>query len=380
VETNNRVWRAEIKPSDPAAWFDNYRKMMVDYAKVAQEAGASMFVIGTEMASMTAPQYTNEWIEIIDAVRAVYSGPLTYAAIDQEATKIQFWDKLDYIGVDAYFPMTSSNTPTVAELVDAWIKPSPIWWTNNLHNGLSTVDFYKTLSEQWGKKVIFTEIGYGSYDGSNKDPGTGVGSNTVDHQEQVDLYNALYQVMENHGGQWLDGAFLWQYHPFATEQEARNAGVSPLDFTTQWKPANAVVTEHYSSPAHTTGITRAGTADANKLDGGYHNDTVSGAGGNDTLWGGAGSDMLSGGTGADRFDFGARSGADTITDFEVAVANEVIAIARNVNGTTLSTFEQLMARTTTVGVDSVIDLGGGHSIKLAGVTKAQLSANDFLFI
>ena len=58
----------------------------------------------------------------------------------------------------------------------------------------------------------------------------------------------------------------------------------------------------------------------------------------------------------------------------------MIAIARNANGTALSSFEQLIAHTSTVGTDTVIDLGGGNSLKLAGVTKAQLSANDFLFI
>lgn len=378
VETDNRVWRAEIAPTNPSLWFDNYRAMMVEYAKVAQAAGADMFVIGTEMKSMTVAQYTSEWNEIIDAVRAVYSGPVTYSSTDSEAAQVQFWDKLDYIGINSYFPMTTSNNPTVDQLIDAWVKKSPIWYTDNIHQGMSTIDYHKSIADKWGKKVIYTEVGYGSYDGANKDPGTGTGSSTVDYQEQVDLYKALYHVMENCGGQWLDGAFLWQFHPFA--DPTADAGVPQLDFTFQGKPANAVVTEHYSSPAHVTGITRIGTASADKLDGGYHNDTVSGAGGNDTIWGGAGHDMLSGGAGADRFEFGSRSGNDTVSDFDVSVTTEVIAIAKNVNGLELTTFTQLMARTTTVGADSVVDLGSGNSLKLAGVTKAQLTANDFIFI
>jgi len=382
VETDNRVWRAEIQPTDPKLWFANYKNMMVEYAKVAQEAGASMFVVGTEMKSMTDPTkvcsdgltYTQKWGEIIDAVRAVFSGKVTYAATDEEALKLQFWDKVDYIGVDAYFSMTNSNTPTVQELIDSWIKPATNWNSQQIYGTTSVVDTWKHLSETWGKKVIFTEIGYGSYDGVNKSPGWIAGS-TVDQQEQKDCYEALYHVMKNYGGQWLDGAFLWSY-----QTNLDPVYLPPTDYTTQGKLADAVIKAGYSSPAHVTGVVWNGTSANDKLDGGYNNDTLNGGAGSDTLWGGAGHDVLNGGTGADRFTFGARSGNDTIQDFEVAQAGEVIAITKNVNGLSLTTFDQLMARTTMVGTDTVIDLDGGNTIKLAGVDKAMLNSSHFLFI
>jgi hypothetical protein len=31
-------------------------------------------------------------------------------------TKVPFWNELDYIGIDAYFPLSDAVTPTVAEL------------------------------------------------------------------------------------------------------------------------------------------------------------------------------------------------------------------------------------------------------------------------
>nr|WP_244627528.1 hypothetical protein [Microvirga tunisiensis] len=173
------------------------------------------------------------------------------------------------------------------------------------------------ISEQYGKKVIFTEVGYKSMDGANKDPGVFGGSGTYDPQEQVDCYEALYKVMENYGGQWLAGSFLWSYYSFEnpmTPVEEGGRGVPWTDYTTQHKPANAVVTAHYSSPAHVTGLVWNGTSSADKLDGGYHNDTLNGAGGNDILWGGdghdrlnsaEGNDVLTGGFGDDILDGGA---------------------------------------------------------------------------
>jgi serralysin len=302
VETVDRQWRAILEPSDPEAWFASYKAMMVEYAKVAQEAGAAMLCVGTEMVSMTDPTkvcsdgktYTEKWVEIIDAVRAEYSGKVTYAATYDEVVKVGFWDAVDYIGVDAYIPSSTINDPTVDQIVEAWTKPhfNP-WIRDTLYGGKSVVDYYKALSEQYGKKVIFTEVGYRSKDGANKDPGWFGGDGTYDPQEQVDCYTALFKVMENYGGQWLAGSFLWSYYSFANPME--EMGVAWTDYTTQHKPANGTVTEHYSNPAHVTGLVWNGTAAANKLDGGYHNDTLVGAGGNDRLWGGAGHDRLDGG-------------------------------------------------------------------------------------
>jgi serralysin len=244
VETDPvRVWRAEFSPTDPKAWFDSYKAMMVEYAKVAQLAGAEMICVGTEMNSMIDPTkvcsdgktYTQKWAEIIDAVRAVYSGKVTYAATYDTVQKVGFWDKVDFIGVDAYIPSSTVNNPTVDQIVDAWVKPHfNSWVRDTLHGGKSVVEYYKALSEQYGKKVIFTEVGYKSMDGANKDPGVFGGSGTYDPLEQVDCYEALYKVMENYGGQWLAGSFLWSYYSFENPMTERD--VPWTDYTRSTNP------------------------------------------------------------------------------------------------------------------------------------------------
>jgi serralysin len=325
-------WRAKIAPSDPKTWFANYKAMMVDYAKAAQAGGASMFVVGTEMRSMTDPtkvcsdniSYTQKWGEIIEAVRTVFSGKVTYAATDDEALRLQFWDKLDYIGVDAYFSMAVDGTldPTVQQLIDSWIKPPVNWNSQQVYGTTSVVDTWKHLSEQWGKKVIFTEIGYAAYNGTNQSPGW-LRDLPEDLGEQRDCYEALYHVMQNYGGQWLDGAFLWSYQT-TTDPDY----VKSNDYTPQGKPANLIITAGYSGPEHVAGITQNGNAEANKLDGGYHNDVLNGAGGRDVLWGGAGHDVLNGGADNDALDGG--SGTNTAV-FSGARADYVIT--RNSDGT-----------------------------------------------
>ncbi|WP_210497298.1 glycoside hydrolase family 113 [Microvirga antarctica] len=296
VESGDGTWRAEIAPSDPNLWFANYKAMMLQYAALAQETHAPLFCIGTEMKSMSGAAYRDKWVDLIDSIRGVYDGQITYAATYDEAKSVSFWDKVDLIGVDAYVPLTTSNAPTVDQLVKAWTETPVNDYVKTIYQGKSVVETYQALSEQYGKKILFTEVGYRSLDGTNKDPGVWSGNGTVDQQEQTDAYEALFKVMTTYGGQWLDGAFLWSYHPF---EHPTDAGIHTDDYTTQDKPANAVIVANYSSPAHVTGLTRTGTASGDKLDGGYHNDVLNGAGGNDVLWGGAGHDLLNGGDGND---------------------------------------------------------------------------------
>ena len=296
VETLTGDWRATIEPTDLTLWFANYKAMMLQYAQLAQETGAPMLCIGTEMKSLSGA-YRDNWVDLIDSIREVYDGLITYAATYDEAAHVTFWDKVDYIGVDAYVPLTYSNDPSVDDMVRAWTETPVNEYIKNIYGGKSVVEYYKALSEQYGKKMIFTEVGYRSLDGTNKDPGAWGGNNPItDQLEQRDAYEALFKVMTTYGGQWLDGAFLWSYHPF---ENPESAGIQPSDYTTQGKLANSTVTTAYSSPIHVTGLTRNGTAGADKLDGGYHNDVLNGAGGNDVLWGGAGRDQLDGGDGAD---------------------------------------------------------------------------------
>jgi len=382
LETENRVWRAELAPTDAKAWFDSYKAMMVEYARVAQEAGAAMLCVGTEMDSMIDPAkvcsdgktYTEKWAEIIAAVRAVYSGKVTYAATYWTVKDVGFWDKVDYIGVDAYYPLSTVDDPTVDQMVDAWTKPhfNP-WIRDTLLEGKSIVDYYKALSERYGKKVIFTEVGFRSMDGANKDPGVFGSGGTVDLQEQVDCYTALYKVMENYGGRWLAGSFLWSYYSFANPME--DQGVSWTDYTTQHKPANQTITYHYSSPAHATGLVWNGTAGADRLDGGYHNDTLNGGGGNDTLWGGAGADRMEGGAGNDTYT------VDNPADLVVEVAgegNDTVIVSVSASLASFPNIENLTA----AGTSAVTLTGDGRANVLTGNAAANTlvggAGNDVL--
>lgn len=111
------------------------------------------------------------------------------------------------------------------------------------------------------------------------------------------------------------------------------------------------------------------------LSGGSGNDQLFGGKGNDKLDGGKGNDLLSGGAGSDTFIFKKGQGNDTITDFEAGCdKGDVIRLDKSV----LKNFSDVLAHATEKGDDLVIDYGR-NTIKLEGIDKADLHANDFFF-
>lgn len=112
-----------------------------------------------------------------------------------------------------------------------------------------------------------------------------------------------------------------------------------------------------------------GGAGDDNLFSGAGNDTVDGGDGDDTLWGGAGDDTFTGGEGADTFIFAAGHGADTVTDFNIA-ADALRLTNTTTNFTSLSDVE---AAATEQEGGLLIDLGGGDSLFLQGLSVSDLA-------
>jgi hypothetical protein len=174
-----------LAPSDVASFFASYKAEIVHLATIAQEGGVATFAIGNEMGSLTGEQYRSYWTDIISSVREVYHGDITYAAATDEASKVSFWDEVDTIGVNTYPPLTSSETPTVQDLINAWTDvPYDPYWAAALDNK-SPVDFLHSLSEQYDKPLLMTEVGYRSVDGTAISPGSWDGIGTANNSAQL---------------------------------------------------------------------------------------------------------------------------------------------------------------------------------------------------
>ena len=231
-----------LAPTQPAAWFANYTTFIDHYARIAQNNGVELFCVGCELHQLDTSTYYANWRTVISGVRAIYHGPLTYAADNLGYAQVPFWGLLDYAGIDAYFPLSNATTPSVADLVGGW---SHYVDSDGTHNWTNDIETWQVTVH---KPVIFTEIGYRSIDYAAQDPGNWAITGVYNGNAQANCYAAALQVFANKP--WFVGMFWWDWLP-----NPNAGGAGNTDYTPQYKPAQDVLTSYWNPNLTATALT-----------------------------------------------------------------------------------------------------------------------------
>ncbi len=225
-ERSEGKWRSDIEMQNEAdwkEWFANYEAFILHYARLAESQHFEAFCIGTELY-IASSTHEAEWRDLIQKVREVYSGQLTFAAnFYKEYEAIAFWDALDFIGVQAYFPLTKSVDPTVKALKKGWAPHFAA---------------LKQIHQKWNKPVVFTEVGYRSSRDAGVEPWVWpergeVAPDKISAQTQAHCYEAMFETFWKED--WMGGLFLWQWSPqnygWEPGENSRRRGTpSPVSF------------------------------------------------------------------------------------------------------------------------------------------------------
>lgn len=120
VETGG--WRGEMNPGagSDEGWREyqaSYRDFVLTWARAATDAGADAFSIGVECKSWSG-RFGAYWWSLIDDVRAAFGGLLTYSANWDEADGVLFWDRLDLVGINAFYPLADHDGASDAEYLE----------------------------------------------------------------------------------------------------------------------------------------------------------------------------------------------------------------------------------------------------------------------
>lgn len=203
-------------------WEADYEKYILDFAQLAQNEKIELFCFGTELGNAVAkrPQY---WSQLILKIRKIYTGKLTYAANWDDFDKVPFWKELDYIGIDAYFPLSDAITPTVTELNAAWKQH---------------ILKMEKLQAKINKKILFTEFGYRNSDAAAKEPWT-ESQSTMNNLAQANAYESLFQTLTQK--KWFAGGFAWKWYA----DEYHRQKINNVDYTPQDKPALETIKKWY---------------------------------------------------------------------------------------------------------------------------------------
>jgi len=222
-------WRADIEfksEADWQAWFDSYSAYVLHYAQLCEQENVELFCIGTELRQPTVTQPAR-WRELTKKMREAFGGQLTYAANwNDEYDRIEFWDALDYAGIDPYFPLVCTLSPKVEELKSAWN------------------DWLKPI-EEWQKKinkpVIFAEMGYKSAQDATDEPWQHAAMGDLNLEIQSNCYQAMLESFWDKP--WFYGIYWWYWGVHPTMGGPTNRG-----FTPQNKPSQEVVRQWYAKP------------------------------------------------------------------------------------------------------------------------------------
>ncbi len=116
------------------------------------------------------------WKSLIKSIRTQFDGKLTYAANFDNYMMVDFWDELDFIGINAYFSLCNPNENIVNEKeMQAELKKG---WRKVFEN----IDTFRTRHEWLEKPLFFTELGYTNKKNSMIEPWTGFGFSVLGDQ------------------------------------------------------------------------------------------------------------------------------------------------------------------------------------------------------
>lgn len=186
-------WAGEVEmqsEEDWRAWWRGYSRYILHHAVLARWSGAEVFSIGVELDRTLVRR--DDWRRLIAAVRRVYPGLLTYSGNWYEGfEKVPFWDRLDFVGVDAYFPLAEGDAASPELLA---------------RGARLAAERLAAVSKRTGKPIVLTEVGFAARRAAWHEPHREGGE--YSEADQAASYRALLEAL---GGQrWLAGLFVWK--------------------------------------------------------------------------------------------------------------------------------------------------------------------------
>lgn len=190
------------------AFTQAYRDFIARYARQVAGIPNVMLSLGCELWQITTELGPEYFIDLARYIRyeVGFRGPLTYAAnwgnnADAEVLLLEpAFRELDFIGVDAYYPVADHPDPTVEEMVAGWHKQVLAWMPG-------PYDLLTQLVDRVGKPLMLTEVGCGAHNYGPVYPWAATPQDakldpaqvtfTPNETTQANYYRALNQVWPN---------------------------------------------------------------------------------------------------------------------------------------------------------------------------------------
>jgi hypothetical protein len=212
-------WRGTLRPRDVGAWWLAHERFILHYAALAEAESAAGLVIGSELGF--SETWRDRWYHLISRVERVYRGDLIYSANWDHYHLVSFAERLDHLGVSAYFPLARGGDAGQAELDRAWRR----------HR-----DRLIRFARERAVSLWLTEVGYPSRDGAAARPWDYTAGGPIDLEEQRRCFAALIAAWD--GRPELAGILVWNWWG--------EGGARDGDYTPRGKPAERLLRDWFA--------------------------------------------------------------------------------------------------------------------------------------
>jgi hypothetical protein len=127
-----------------------------------------------------------------------FGGSLTYSANWDEVDSVLFWEQLDYVGVNAFYPLASNHGASYEE------------YARNAERSLRELQATASAVE---RPVLLVEIGYTTRTNAAVEPWLwpdGMSDVVIDEWEQARALTAIAAAAAREP--WISGLFVWRYY------------------------------------------------------------------------------------------------------------------------------------------------------------------------
>ncbi len=198
-----------LNKEDWDAFFEYYYRWIRHYAFLAEIHEMEALCVGVEFAKATL-SHEAEWRKMFRGIRGLYQGQLTYAANwGAEFEQVGFWDELDFIGLNCYYPLSKEEAPTKAALKANFEK---------VKTKITKV------YDKFKKPIVFTEIGFRSIDQPWKSPHA-AGDDSFNARHQQLCYEVVFEGIEN--AVWCEGILWWKFPSYLEYRGEENSAFTP---------------------------------------------------------------------------------------------------------------------------------------------------------
>ena len=188
-------WAGDIEFTNAEEWqrfFAQYTDWVVQLARACPDADG--FILGTELDRTLG--HEAEWRELIRRVRDVTRAPLSYGANWTDYQRVPFWDALDAIGVQAYFPLADSAGATPRALEQAWA---------------ARMTELREFAAAHYRRIVFTELGYNRAFAAPVRPWDAHVDGVEAEKVQETCLRIALEAVEREPS--VAGVFLWKWFP-----------------------------------------------------------------------------------------------------------------------------------------------------------------------